>query len=63
VVASNGTLVRGAHAVSVNHPSTGLYRVIFDRDVSAWAYSALVDGIYSTVHILPPSGTPDPNSV
>jgi hypothetical protein len=37
--------------------------VLFDRDVSACAYSALVDGIYSNIYILPPSGTPDPNSV
>jgi hypothetical protein len=40
VVASNGTLVRGAGATGASKPATGTYVVTFSRDISACSYTA-----------------------
>jgi hypothetical protein len=42
VVEADGTFVRGRNAATTSRLSTGSYEVIFDRDVSACAYTATV---------------------
>ncbi|MFB9234222.1 hypothetical protein ACFFWC_01520 [Plantactinospora siamensis] len=55
VVESNGSLVRGFHAVSAQRFSTGLYEVIFNHNVRRAAYVATTG--FTGSEFIPPPGT------
>lgn len=65
-VSGTGNLLGGSHAVSVSRTGA-LFKVNFDRDVSACAYSALAQdsggATPGLVMIVPPGSNPDPDSV
>ena len=61
----NGDIIRGRHALSAAHPSTGTFGVRFDQDVSKCAYAVTVtaDIVGASAIVLPPALGFDPSVV
>ncbi len=59
-IAGDGTLVRGSRVVGSSRPTTGLYEILFDRDVQSCYYTAtpVLSGYIPSINFILVNGHP-----